>query len=97
MKRELAFTPLAMADIERAFKWYEEQRSGLGIEFETAVGRMLDLIREMPEVAPVAHRDLRRLLLPRFPYAIYYRVADKIEIRGCLHLRRAPGVWRRRA
>ena len=43
-------------------------------------------------------RDLRRLLLRRFPYAVYYRLTEaEIVIRGCLHSHRNPGAWRERA
>lgn len=58
---------------------------------------MLDLLPETPELGPVAHRDLRRVLLRRFPYAVYYRIAaPTIEVRACLHHRQdRPGNLRR--
>jgi len=38
---------------------------------------------------PIVHRDLRRLLLERFPHSLYYRLTDStIEVRACLHQRR---------
>ena len=96
VSRQVAFTPLAASDIRQAFEWYDAQRSGLGEEFTVAVDRILALVQEMPELGPIVHRDVRRILLVRFPYAIYYRVTEIIEVRACLHLRRAPGVWQRR-
>ena len=97
MKREVRFTPLAAKDIEEAFEWYESQRVGLGSEFEAVVDQMVRLLTEMPELGPELHGDLRRVLLVRFPYALYYRLGDLIEVRGCLHLRRSPAIPRRRA
>jgi toxin ParE1/3/4 len=95
--RRAAFTPRATADIETAFNWYEQQRDGLGGEFETAVRQALDLVENMPELGPIVQQDVRRVLISRFPYAVYYRVTDAaIEIRACLHQRRSPRVWRRR-
>lgn len=96
MSREVRFTPLAADDVVRAFEWYEDQRRGLGAEFETVIDRILMLLSEMPELGPEVHGDLRRVLLVRFPYALYYRLGDVIEVRGCLHLRQSPEVWRRR-
>jgi toxin ParE1/3/4 len=96
VSREVRFTPLAADDMVRAFEWYENQRSGLGNEFEAVVEQMLRLLSEMPELGPEVHGDFRRLLLVRFPYALYYRIGEVIEIRGCLHLRRSAEVWRRR-
>lgn len=93
----LAFTERATEDVIDAFEWYETQRIGLGDQFLDSLERTLDLARLMPEVGPDVHRGLRRLLMRTFPYAIYYRVADnKIEVRGCLHQRRARRAWRRR-
>ena len=63
---------------------------GLGAEFEQALWRALDLLIQTPEMGPVVHRDFRRILLPRFPYAVYYRLtAPVIEVRACLHHRQS--------
>ena len=98
MTRSLAFTGRATTDITDAFEWYERKRSGLGDEFRAALARAFDLVELMPEAGPIVHRDLRRLLLRQFPFAIYYRLeAERVEVRACLHQRRHPGTWRRRA
>ncbi len=39
MKYRLKFRPEASADIAEAFSWYEQQRAGLGAEFETELNR----------------------------------------------------------
>ena len=97
MTRSLAFTKLASTDVEDAHGWYEARRPGLGDEFEAALDRALRLIREMPEIGPVVHRQLRRVMVPRFPYCLYYEFDDaRIEVRACLHQRRDPGVLRGR-
>lgn len=91
------FTARASADIERANQWYEGERVGLGAEFQLELWRVLDLLVTMPEMGPIAARDLRRVLTRRFPYAIYYRLADDVlEIRACLHHRqKRPARLRR--
>ena len=89
--------PAAAADVEGAYRWYEEQGAGLGGEFLVAVEAGLELIAAHPLAAPVVHRDTRRLLLRRFPYGVFYRqVADEIVVVGCLHAKRSPRVWRSR-
>ena len=96
MTYTLAFTERAAVDIINAFEWYETQRSGLGDEFRDALDRTFDLVRQMPETGPVVHAGLRRLLLKRFPFAIYYRLdAEIVVIHGCLHQRRDPLTWPR--
>jgi plasmid stabilization system protein ParE len=85
---EVRFTPRAARDIERANRWYEAERAGLGAEFQIELWRVLDLLVTMPEMGPITQRDMRRVLLRRFPYATYYRlVGNVLEIRACLHHR----------
>ena len=89
--------PAAAADVEGAFRWYEDQRPGLGEEFLGAVQAGLELVAAHPLAAPIVHRDTRRLLLRRFPYGVFYRlVEDDIVVVGVLHAKRHPRVWRGR-
>ena len=75
--RALAFTKRASADIEEAYGWYEAQGPGLGAEFEVALELGLRLLRTAPSAGLVVHRTLRRLLVPKFPYSLYYRLSDE--------------------
>lgn len=81
-----------------AYAWYERHRRGLGDQFLGRFEESVALILEMPEAFPTVHGDLRRALLRRFPYSVYYRPLDTehLEIVGCLHTRQDPGRWRRR-
>lgn len=87
-----------MADVIGARDWYEAQRSGLGEEFVTALDRTVSLISRLPDSFPFVHRDIRRVLLRRFPYALYYRQRDDgtLEVIACLHTRRNPHIIRSR-
>ena len=89
--------PAAAADIEDAFVWYEQQRPGLGSEFLGIVGDALAAIQRSPQLHPVLHRSIRRALLWRFPYGIYYRIyPDLIVVIACMHGRRNPRRWQAR-
>jgi plasmid stabilization system protein ParE len=65
------FRPAAAADIEDAYRWYEDQQVGLGEEFVGAVKSMLDSLSNNPERFPIVHRQTRRALLKRFPYGLF--------------------------
>ena len=98
MSRRLEFRSEAAADILSAVDWYERQRTGLGSEFSQAFDGIIRVLGQLPEAGPVVHRDLRRVLLRRFPYAVYYQLhADRLEIVACLHTHRNPRTWRQRA
>jgi plasmid stabilization system protein ParE len=91
------FRPLAAADVEEAYRWYQEQRSGLGDEFLEAVQLALQNAVSTPLAYPQVHRDKRRVLLRRFPYSLIYRlIEDQVVVLGCLHGRRHPRVIRKR-
>lgn len=87
----------AAADIEAAAEWYEERRAGLGGEFLRAVRAALAAVERGPEQFGVAREPIRRALLRRFPYAVFYVVEPaQIVVIACLHARRDPHVWQSR-
>ena len=88
--------PAAAAEIETAYRWYEGEREGLGSEFLEAVDTIVK-IAEKPERFPIVRRDIRRAVLRRFPYSIFYRIVTKqVAITACFHGKRNPKVWRSR-
>ena len=94
---QVRFRTEAASDLESAAAWYGQQREGLGREFLTDVARALDLVAERPDAFPLVAHQVRRTLVHRFPYAVYYRVEDAfIDVIACLHTRRSPSIWRSR-
>ena len=73
MKRPILITPEAEADIEEAYRWYEERLGGLGADFLGCLENGIESIRSNPETHPVVYRNVRRLLIRRFPYGILSR------------------------
>jgi plasmid stabilization system protein ParE len=98
VSRGLHIAPAAARDIVGAYNWYENQQPGLGEQFRTELHVAFALVPQFSEAGPAVHRDLRRLLVRRFPYALYYRLTDTdVVIRACLHLHSDPSRWQRRA
>jgi toxin ParE1/3/4 len=95
--KPVLLTSLAEADVEEAFRWYETQRPGLGLAFRHAVDIAVAAVESNPEAYTVVHRQTRRVLLPKFPYALYYRIlTEDVVVIGCIHARRHPRTWRAR-
>lgn len=87
----------AERDIQSTFEWYELQQVGLGNEFLTAVRERLETVRSFPESAPVLYREVRRAVVSRFPYVIFYVARPTlVSILAVLHQLRDPAVWPRR-
>lgn len=91
---KVAFLPEAQAELDDAFSWYEEQAVGLGYEFLDELDQSLRLIVTFPEFHPQVDKKLRRCLVNRFPYGVYYgTVDDSIIVVAVAHLRRKPDYW----
>lgn len=87
----------AEADVREARAWYRERGVELGEEFLLALGACLASIQHLPESHPVVYRDIRRALLSRFPYGVFYvREDDTIIVLACFHAKRDPTTWQER-
>jgi len=97
MTPKLTVHPAARTDIAEAAQWYETQRSTLGVGFLDELDRLLARIADNPLQSPVVQTGVRRGLLRRFPFAVYF-LAQKghVEVIAVLHLRRKPGMWETR-
>lgn len=88
---QVALTLDAELDLSDAVQWYDSERSGLGAEFLDEVDRRIGLILAYPALGRAIHNDVRRVLLKRFPYGIYYkRAGDRIVVVAVFHQRRDP-------
>ena len=88
----------AEADINDAYQWYESQRKGLGEGFLLCIEEALSRITRTPLIYSIVHKDIRRLLIHRFPFGIFYIVGEKnISVLGVLHARRNPNAWKGRS
>lgn len=93
MKRSL--TPEAEDELTEAALWYEDRRAGLGIEFLDAAERVFEAIEENPRRFPIAHLDIRRANLRRFPYSVYFVVhGDIVGVLAVHHNSRDPRRWK---
>ena len=94
--RTLTILPLAHQDLDDAYKWYQRQRTGLGIEFLAAVYDKLVEARERPTSFPEVsdHPPHRRAIVDRFNYKVVYLASDdEITVVAVYHPSRDPAVW----
>jgi toxin ParE1/3/4 len=89
--------PAAEDDIEAAYLWYEGRQAYLGDEFLLAIRSALIQVSQYPEAHPIVDSDVRRVVVPRFPYGIFYRLYHgTVYVIACMHGRRDPARWRSR-
>lgn len=86
--------PGAEEDIDGIFKWYEEQREGLGYEFILSTDQCINTIQSNPFFAFNVTDSVRRAVIPRFPYNVYYTIENEtIFIHVIMHQFRNPEEW----
>lgn len=97
MNYVLVFRPEVLLELNEAYSWYESQKPGLGDEFLDCVDETVNRISQMPESYVIVYSDIRRAVVRRFPYAVYYRiVSSRIIVTAIFHGRRDIKSWQTR-
>jgi len=91
------FAGAALAEYIAAGEYYNRQVPGLGDAFADEIEAGISKICATPFVWRVIEDDVRRYLVARFPYGIYYTIENEvILIWAVKHLRRDPDYWQER-
>jgi len=81
-------------DSAGGYAWYNGQHHGLGEEFLAAINTAFDTIERFPDIFARVHGEVRRAVVSRFPYAVFYRIETKrVVVLTVLHTARDPKVW----
>lgn len=98
MSLPLSFHPDVAEEVDDAYRWYEKKQEGLGEEFLLALENAYVQILTMPKAHQIAQEDIRRFVIRRFPFCIYYRIlSDQVQVLAVHHSKRNPNRWQSRA
>jgi plasmid stabilization system protein ParE len=87
----------AQAEFDEAFDFYEGRTTGRGVEFLERVQAVFDRISANPLLHAVVLGDVRKAVVARFPYCIYYRPEPtRVEVIAVFHSSRDPSIWQGR-
>jgi toxin ParE1/3/4 len=92
----------AETEAQEAAGWYDERQAGLGQQFLDTLTHALEMIERQPQAFPRvstndATREVRRCVLQRFPYLLFYEVrAEEALVLAVAHARRRPNYWQHR-
>lgn len=94
MAFRLKFSSRALRETGEAQEWYELQNPGLGDEFIAAMELQLKRLEQAPLLYAEVIPGVRRALLPRFPYGLFYAVGNNlVHVLAVLHDTRNPRRW----
>jgi len=95
MDYKLIIRPEAKADLLDTFQWYQEQRQGLGYDFKLCVDEVISKIQKNPLIHKKVFHNVRRSVIKRFPFGLFYIVEDNtIIVLAVSHARRDPRRWK---
>ena len=97
MKLSVRIREEAEVDLSDAAIWYEQQRAVLGQTFLDQALSVMASLPDNPNLYPIVHNRVRRALIGRFPFGVFYRVESEfILIYAVMHARRHPHRWQSR-
>lgn len=92
-----SFHPEALEEYLGAVSYYADINPRLGKSFIEAIEFGLQNIRIYPKTWQIVTEDVRRHLIKRFPYGIYYCIEENwITIYAVMHMSRHPDYWKNR-
>ena len=79
MMRAVRFLPEALEDMITKHRWCSSREPGLEKDFAEAIEAAIKRILNDPAEFPCIYGPVRRLVVRRFPYALYFReVGDEL-------------------
>ncbi len=98
MRLPVRLLPEARVEFDEATDWYEQRRPGLGATFVARVHEVFDHIVANPRRHAVVYLDVRKTLVPKFPYVIlYHEEPGEVVVISVFHTSRDPSIWKSRA
>jgi len=89
--KNINLSDFAVKDLEIIYSWYEDKHIGLGEEFILEIDETLLTISRYPAAGVECYEGIRKILIPRFPFLIYYHESKlEIKIMAVTHAHRDP-------
>jgi len=86
----------ALSDIRDITFWYDSQKAGLGKIFKDTVIKQLNNLTEDPQIFAIRYKEIRCMLVKRFPYMVHFYINQKtytVEVLAVFSTDRNPKIW----
>lgn len=91
MPYKIEIRPLAVIEIIEAYDWYEDQKSGLGMDFLDELESFYSILYANPNTYSYYEKPVRQGKIKRFPFVVIYEVVkNSITIYSVFMSRQAP-------
>lgn len=94
---KIVLKPIVLIDLDEAISWYEAEQNGLGEQFFNSFVKAKDKIKKNPHRYPNIIPKVKRVLLKKFPYKLFYTYTENtVIILGVTHAKRSNAYLRKR-
>jgi plasmid stabilization system protein ParE len=93
MAYQIKISQQAEKELDEVMGWYEEEKSGLGITFLNHFFNWIAYLKDNPYLYQEIYKKYRRVLMKKYPYAIYYSIEEqkqKVTVLAIWHTSRNP-------
>ena len=97
MKYRVILSPDAEAGTSSAFRWYQLANPDAAFRFLSKTNAAINRIRQYPNSFPCVSGVIRRAVLHRFPYSIFFVLMKEFVIVMAIRHQRQSAIlrWRR--
>ena len=87
----------AEVDFDKSYEFYSEDSPKVADTFFKQINLSFDNIKQNPKSFPIAHKDVRKYVVKKFPFVIYFRIVHTvIQVIAIFHTSRNPEIWNER-
>ena len=84
-------------DFDKSYEYYLEKSLKIANSFFLSINICLDNVKQNPLSFPIAHKDIRKCTVKKFPFVIYYQIEGSIvKLIAIFHTSRNPEIWNER-
>jgi plasmid stabilization system protein ParE len=95
-KYKVKIEPEALKDIQEITDWYNEAQTRYGKKFQTNAIKQIDSLSKNPQVYATRYKDIRCMLIKKFPYMVHFYINDEtgiVEVLAVISTHRNPKIW----
>lgn len=84
----------AEIDLDKSYEYYYVDSPKVADTFFRGINLGLEKIQQNPNVFRYAHKDVKKYVIKKFPFVIYYQIVDSIiQVIAIFHTSRNPEIW----
>ncbi len=81
-------------DFDKSYEYYSEENPKVADSFYKQINLSLENLKQHPVSFPVAYKNVRKFVVKKFPFVIYYQLIDSvIRVIAIFHTSRNPEIW----